>query len=191
MKNITPYMVREFHERMARRYRATIIHKPSAMEVRAIAWALDAVGIADKAWFLNHFAMTIGRRVYVPWEAGVGTLKNRAYQCRVLTHEMRHVTQAKGNIGRYMALYAALPSFRASKELDAMKCDLEMHFAIYGKPMSVAKLTKTLKYYKIGWWRRMWVYRRLVAYNKGVAKGEIRRNHSIYAIKLLKSLGME
>ncbi len=187
MIEITPQIARDYHRIMARHYRATIIHKATAKEMKSIAWVLDLMGVDGKQ-FLDHFAITAGRRIYANWKPGVGSPKQLAYQCRVITHEMRHVSQGKGNIGRFMALYAALPSFRARKELDAFRCDLEMHFAIHGKPMSVAKLTKHLKEYRIGFWNRRMIRRKLKEYNVGVAKGLVRQSHCKYGIKILRRL---
>ena len=186
MINLTSELVLDYHEYMAKKLKAIVIYKPDAPEMQAAAWALDLMGITSKKYFLEHFAMTVGRRIYVPWEPGdAGSTKGLAFQVRVLAHECQHVVQYR-NDERFALRYLLSKSRRAHYEAQAMHCDLELFHYIYGKPMAVERLTQHLKHYRIRRADRAVARQDLEIYNQAVERKQISTKPGKAAIRWLQ-----
>ena len=186
MKNITPQIVKDYHAYMAKKFNAVIIQKKDAAGMLFIDHALSLMGVKKKGYFLDHFALTLGNRIYIHWEPGVGTPQQLAYQIRVLAHECQHVLQYRDD-PRFALRYLLSKSRRAHFEAQAMHCDLELYHWLYGAAMSVALLTGTLKYYRVRSADRAVARQDLNIYNQAVSRGQISTKPGKVAIRWLQA----
>ena len=186
MKNITPQIVKDYHVHMAKKFNAVIIQKKDAAGMVLIDNALSLMGVKNKGYFLDHFALTLGNRIYIHWEPGVGSPAQLAYQVRVLAHECQHILQYRDD-ERFMLRYLLSKSRRAHFEAQAMHCDLELYHWLYGAAMSVSLLTGTLKYYRVRSADRATARQDLNIYNQAVSRGQISTKPGKVAIRWLQS----
>lgn len=75
---------------MVRSYNVPIVHKPSALEMKIVAGALETFGVLKAKDFLTRFSTYIFGRVYCPRKPGTG---NSAGEIVMLVHEFGHAYQ--------------------------------------------------------------------------------------------------
>lgn len=170
---VTGKQVRAFWRYMCKRYRCKVIDKDSAEEMQIIGWALDAMGIQDKDVFLKKFTTTLGNRIYIPFEIGVGTQKQLISQIATCVHECQHVVQYRRNEAQFVSNYIFSDASRAHYEADALRTNMEMYWFLTGRLLKPGSLANTLKYY-------------------GVRKGDIRvtRKHLAISAEVVKRGGV-
>jgi hypothetical protein len=148
----TPELVRAFYRHMNASFGARVIAKSDAFEMRAAAWALQAMGITDGAAFLKRFASTVGRRIYVPFVVGEASEGwSLWHQIEVGAHEHQHVVQSdREGAVRFSWLYVRDAAARARFEAEARSTNLELHFWRYGKLPPPTDWVKNLQHYALG-----------------------------------------
>lgn len=134
MSEVTPAIVRGLWAHLSRELHSTVVHKPTAGEMQAIASVLGAMGIVDAYAFLSNYATTIDHRIYVPFTVGE-PLRGWTLWAQLTTavHEHQHVAQID-EFGTFVfALrYLTSKSGRALLEADAFRTELELHFWRFG-----------------------------------------------------------
>jgi hypothetical protein len=148
----TPELVRTFYKHMNASFDARVISKGDTAEMRAAAWALEAMGITDAEGFLKRFASTVGRRIYVPFTVGQASAGwSLWHQIEVGAHEHQHVVQSdrEGPV-RFSWQYLRDDAARARFEAEARSTNLELHFWRYGKLPPVTDWVKNLEHYALG-----------------------------------------
>ncbi|NVJ28855.1 hypothetical protein HUW62_47460, partial [Myxococcus sp. AM011] len=68
---IQPAEVWAFYQHMQSRLRTKTANKADALEMQLAAEALQRMGILDRQRFLEKYATTVGRTLYLPFEVGV------------------------------------------------------------------------------------------------------------------------
>jgi len=145
---LTEKNVKAFHKYMAAKFKAEIVNKDDKVSMEIIDWALGLMGVMDKGEFLKRYAITIGDRIYIPYEIGKGTMAQKVGQIILICHEMTHVIQ--GELDHAMKLkYLMSKSRRAHMESEAMHCNLEMYYWYYQKNLPVSALVKALEAYSL------------------------------------------
>jgi len=151
MSGLTPTQVATFWQYMTHRFDASIIDKRNAVEMQLVSRLLDSIGIVDKDAFLQHFATTIGRRIYVPFEIGIPTVNWSLWgQIMVCTHECQHIVQYDqlGPI-KFAWKYTTNSAGRTRLEAEAYRCQLELNFWRTGQLLSADDLASSLKSYGV------------------------------------------
>jgi len=150
---VTGQEVRDFWKYMEKKYDFKVVQKKDAEEMQLIGWALETMGIRDKKGFLNSCATTIClgdvRRVYMPYEIGVGRHSHLLHQIELCAHEAQHVVQADRERGQPMK-YLLSDANRAFYEADAYRATMEMEYFMTGKMTSPRDLANILRGYSIG-----------------------------------------
>lgn len=126
----SPSAVKSLWAHMLRRFRATKISKGSAIEMKIAAQFLGAFGITDSTGFLNRYATTIGRRIYLPFEPGIPTGPWTLWaQVVVCAHECQHIVQLDrlGAIPFYFN-YVTSTAKRTMLEVEAYRSALELEW---------------------------------------------------------------
>ena len=95
---VTSSQVKDFWKYMRKKYGFTVVQKANAIEMQAIAWALDMMQIKNHKEFMENYNTTIGTVVYVNFKIGVGNQSQLKGQIKTCVHEAQHVIQFKRNI---------------------------------------------------------------------------------------------
>jgi hypothetical protein len=137
---------------MAREFGTRVVSKKDALEMRAAAVALDAMGVANKSDFLARFATTVGRRIYLPFTVGEpGAGWDLWEQIRTCAHEHEHVVQLdRDGTMRFSYRYLRSDAHRAQYEAEARTTELELHFWRFGSLPRLDDLVDGLASYSVG-----------------------------------------
>jgi len=144
-------LVREFWAFMTRHFRTRAVVKADAVEMRAVGAALEAMGVGDKRDFINRFATTIGRRIYLPFTPGDdNSTWDPSEQLSTCAHEHQHVVQMdRDGALRYGYRYLRSDAARAQYEAEARTTELELHFWRFGSIPRLETLVKGLSSYSL------------------------------------------
>jgi hypothetical protein len=147
---ITSQLVKDFYGVACTKYGATITSKSNSDFMKLIGSFLDGIGVLDKELFMKQYTTTVGTSIYTPYEIGVDGGPN-GYdlwdQVKVLVHELTHVVQYKTYPVKFMVLYLASPSDRASYEAEALAADLQLYYWMYRSGYDIQQRVKTLLNY--------------------------------------------
>jgi len=134
LKHPNAAMVRDFWAYMTKHFRTHAVVKADATEMRAVATALDVMGVSDKRDFMSRFATTIGRRIYLPFTPGDDKSTWDPWeQMRTCAHEHEHVVQMdRDGAFRFGYRYLRSDAMRAQYEAEARTTELELHFWRFG-----------------------------------------------------------
>lgn len=141
-------VVAAFWAHMQAHYGTCLVNKLSNAESELIALALDRLGVLDRGEFLENFATTIGKRIYVPFEPGVPRKGWDLWsQIVICVHEHQHVVQHEREGIEYEARYLIDRAARTNYEVEAMRSNLELAYWHTGKTPSPKALAKQLYNY--------------------------------------------
>ncbi|MCP4678737.1 MAG: hypothetical protein GY854_25150 [Deltaproteobacteria bacterium] len=143
-----PDEVRAFWKYMQKHYGTRVVSKASSKQMKAIAWALNLLGITDKKRFMERYVTTIGRTIYVPFGlGGANEHWNLWSQIVVCVHEHQHVEQLKRDGWRFKWRYLTSKAKRAIYEAEAYRSNFELYYWRYGKLPSARKRAESLRHY--------------------------------------------
>ena len=145
---VRPETVRGLWAFMQDRYRTTVHAKADALEMVAVGFALERMGVLSAEEFLKRYATTLGRRIYVPFAIGEGA--DLWGQMALCAHEHQHVEQLDREGLSFVWNYLSRPAKRALYEADAYVTTLEMHFWRTGELLSADDLSAQLRAYAVG-----------------------------------------
>jgi hypothetical protein len=151
MKDPTPEQVERYWRYMLAVFKASVVDKRNSFEMKALAMLLGKAGILDPEKFLAHYATTIGRRIYVPFDIGVPTAEWSLWgQIVVCAHECQHIHQLDwmGPL-RFAWKYVGSSAGRAHLEAEAYRCQLELHHWRTGEILPAEKIVAPLKAYNV------------------------------------------
>ncbi|MCP3104516.1 hypothetical protein LZ198_37205 [Myxococcus sp. K15C18031901] len=144
-RDLQPAEVWAFWQHMQERFRTKTADKADALEMQLAAEVLQRMGILDRQRFLERYATTVGRTLYVPFEVGVPQSGWDLWaQVVVCVHEHQHVVQHDEEGPSYELGYLTSTSARARYEAEAYTCNLELYFWRYGTVPSVRALAEKL-----------------------------------------------
>lgn len=151
MKDPTPEQVQKFWRYMMAVFKASVVDKRNSFEMKALSALLGKAGIIDPEKFLQHYATTIGRRIYVPFDIGVPTSEWSLWdQIVVCAHECQHINQLDwmGPL-RFAWKYLGSSRGRAHLEAEAYRCQLELHYWHTGEILPAEQIVASLKAYNV------------------------------------------
>lgn len=183
---LTGKNVKAFWAYMCKKYNCTVIDKKSADEMKIVAWFLDLMDITDDSEFLDKYATTIGRRIYVPFEIGKGNYWQLLQQVAVCVHECQHVVQYSRDKSKFVFSYLYSDAARTHYETDAMRCNMEMYWFFTSRLLSASSLANKLRYYGVGSADRRVAKKHLVISGEVVKRGGVVMGPSKVAIKWWK-----
>lgn len=147
---ITSQLVKDFYGAACTKYGASVVNKTNSDFMRIIGSFLDGIEVLDKELFMKQFTTTIGTTIYTPYEIGVdgGTSGYDLWdQVKIAVHELTHVMQYRTYPVKFMVLYLASPSDRATYEAEAYAADLQLYYWKYGKSYDTAQRAQSLLHY--------------------------------------------
>ncbi len=144
--SISGNLVKSFWNHMTSQYGTRVIDKNNAIEMKLVAWFLQAINVLDAQKFLQRYATTIGKRIYVPFAIGG---RDYAYnfwsQIVICCHEHQHIEQIlKEGFVPFAARYISNKAARAAYEAEAYISDMELYFWRTGKVLSPKLLANNL-----------------------------------------------
>ena len=128
MIDASPDRMRELWRNMAARYGVTIARKRDTLAMQLVAAALEEMGVLDADAFLERYATTIGKIIWLPREPGDPTW-DALSQARLCAHEFRHVEQFDEDPSLFLR-YLSSTEERALAEAEAFACNLEVEFQL-------------------------------------------------------------
>jgi len=135
---------------IAEDYGAMIKYGPTSGPVKALAAALDAIGVQDKTKFLENVSITVGDVIYLPFKPGVPSNKYPwPAQVAIVAHETEHVIQWDNDGAAFWLRYFTSKAHRAAYEAEALAAELEVYYRLAGFMLDVNGLAKTLAWYKV------------------------------------------
>lgn len=142
--NLTPDIVKAFWEHMQSTYDSTVKDKRTALEMKLASVFLDALGITDREAFMNNYATTIGRTIYIPFTIG-GSEWPLLNQTLVCAHEHLHVVQYDDEGEIMQSKYLANTADRAHYEIQAYRTNLELRWWLEGDMGDIGRIANNLK----------------------------------------------
>ena len=149
--SITPEIVKNFYDYMTQQVRATVQNKNSSTFMTVVGSVLESVGSINKSVFLNEYATTIFRTIYVPFEVGVASECYPLWdQCLILVHECQHVIQCNrvGNF-EYAFRYLTDTSKRTAYEVDGYSSEMEVNWWYTHEILDPSLITTYLQSYSL------------------------------------------
>ena len=149
MKLDSPELARAFIKHMCWSFDAVVSPKKNAIEMLAVSGALARMGVMDRKTFLESYATTLGRKLYLPFEPGVASDGWSLWgQMVTVAHECQHVVQYD-RLGalRFARDYIVSTAGRAKLEAEAYRTNLELHYWRYGTIADAHALASGLKAY--------------------------------------------
>jgi hypothetical protein len=108
--------------------------RKDAPEMLLIANMLEEMGVQGSDLFLRRYTTTLGKTIYTPFDVGVESPGyDFASQIRTCVHEHQHVKQFLDAGPKFSLDYLTDSAHRAAYEVEAMKCNMEIHFWLFGK----------------------------------------------------------
>ena len=125
--------------------------KKTDPEMALAARFLGDMGILDPDDFLTRYTTTIGRTIYTPYEVGIESNGHKlSSQLIVCVHEHQHVVQYIKEGPKFGFEYLASSARRAAYEANALRCNLEIYYWLYGDVPDVNTLAEGLVHYGCG-----------------------------------------
>jgi hypothetical protein len=131
-------------------YGAMISYGPTSGTVKVLATALDAIGVQDKAKFLENVSITVGDVIYLPFKVGAAGKYPWPAQVAIVAHECEHVEQGHDGWMGFWPRYFTSKAHRAAYEATALAAELEVYYRLTGRMLDVVGLAKGLEWYKVG-----------------------------------------
>jgi len=191
MKHLTKQLVIDYHDFMSQKFHFQILQKSDCDFMPVVANALELLGVVDKEKFMDSFALTIvepftdWKAVYIPWTPGAGTQAALIKQVTVLAHETEHTLQ--GEDIRWAPKYFTSKSYRAHKEAQAMRAELELCWYLTGNLANTTAMANRLKYYRVRSSDIRVTKKELDLVNNVVKRGAVGTEAGKAAIKWLKA----
>jgi len=182
MPQVSGDQVRLYWKYMQKQYRFKVVDKDDAGEMQLIGWALDTMGIQDQDYFLHNYTTTVGSKIYIPFEVGVGTQKQLVGQIMTCAHECQHIVQSRRD-PMYEIKYLTSDAARTLYEVDAYQANMEIHWWWYQKTLNPTILVNTLKGYSIDAPNRRVAKKRFISANKMIEYGGVTTGTAIKTIR--------
>lgn len=146
--NLAPVDVVHFAEALRERFDSRYRRKQNSALMQAAARLMQAFGYVQSGdTFLNRYATTLGRNIYLPWKIGAADVDYWG-QMITICHEHEHVAQFRS--GQLGLTYLLNSSKRARLETDAYRTQLELEFWRYQRVrLPVDKFLDALRFYKV------------------------------------------
>lgn len=192
MSSLTSAAVEALWAYMLKRFNASVADKQSSFQMQAVATFLAAIGVVDRTAFLQQYATTLGRRIYIPFVPGQprGNWSLRA-QVIVCAHECHHVHQYETLGGAMFSYqYVASRARRTLLEVEAYRVSMELEHALGGHLSAPGELAVKLKAYGVKDADVAVATKMLTASERTVRAGGLTSPASKAAIDWLKAQGI-
>ena len=141
--------VKALWKHMMARYGTRLVRKTSAFEIKCVAVFLSMMGVLNAEAFMARHALFINRRIYLPWEIGEDEDEEalwqqlvtcvRIHQHAVQLHRHGHVL--------FTLRYLSNNSRRVRYEVEALRCEMELHWWRRSEALNPSALAKKIKIY--------------------------------------------
>lgn len=149
MKKVNKTNMRAFKKWCEKEFGVDFIGKNSAV-YGMVQLAVRALGVdADKIdrW-LDRWAITLGRFIWLPYRVGEGNRSALVAQIENMTHELRHSVQWKKDRARFAVRYSFSRSKRTAYECEALAAEMEVAYA-FGTNPDYSEMAGKLKSYMV------------------------------------------
>jgi hypothetical protein len=116
-------------------YRTRRRRKQTSWLMRIVALVLALTKVMPRQRFLNRFATTVGRTIYVPDRDGA--VRNLLWEAALCVHEHVHV---RAWSWRFMWRYATQPMWRAMYEAQAYRANIALRYWYAGDWLDIKDL---------------------------------------------------
>jgi hypothetical protein len=128
MRSLTLPSIVQLYHNMTEWYDTEVITKASAVEMKALAKFLDALGVMDSAAFMKEYATTVDHRIYLPCAPGSPKL-SAISQAMICAHEHQHVLLLEDDgPAMYNLYYLGVPGKRAMYEAKCYQATAEVYY---------------------------------------------------------------
>lgn len=145
---VNPQFVKDFWKYMSKNYGTTITNKHNSKFMSFIGSFLSSFGIMDKDIFLNDYATTIKKTIYLPFVIGDTVDKRELLgQIFLCVHEHQHVVQYNKYQKKYSAGYLFNHRKRAYFETEAYSTSIEIYYWFFKEILDTQYLANKLSSY--------------------------------------------
>ena len=151
MSTITSEIVIEFVKYITNSVGATVKNKTDSSFMKATSIGLGIIGTINPQVFLNEYATTIGRTIYIPFQVGVATNDCSLWeQCLCITHECQHVIQLN-RVGylSFISQYLTNTAARTFFEVEGYSTEIELNYWQCGEIWNIAQILMYLESYSL------------------------------------------
>ncbi len=148
MREPTPDLVRDFVGDITAHFGATVVDKRTAVEMHFAARVLRGLGVVCCDHFLHHFASTLGRRIYLPFEVGTPADGFALWgQVVAITHACQRVAQydTLGIVRSVLARLGTARGLHTRRDEEAYRTVLELQFWRLGRLATARELAFAVK----------------------------------------------
>jgi len=144
----TPEEVRALWQHLSEHYHSAFITHPSPRERRTLKRVLTRIGVRHLEAFLQSFTVTLGRRIYLPFEVGVPQKRWTLWRqivAAACAHQCIAQMDAQCAV-EYFRRYTASPIQRAQITAQAYTCELELTYWRTGRLPNTDQIAGRLKH---------------------------------------------
>jgi hypothetical protein len=189
IENLNSQSVESFWESMDEEYNSVTEQKTKSSFMKVIGWFLDVIGVQNKDLFMEDYATTIKRTIYVPFHIG-GNEISLIQQVVTCVHEHQHIEQYNRLKGKYMLGYLFNSRKRALYEAEAYSTNIEIYYWLTGKVLNTAGLANILKEYGCDGGDINAAKKVLDETVANVVKGKYTHKATLIALEELKKVGV-
>ncbi len=183
-------MIQQMWKDLAQAHHARLLLKSRSLLMRLAGAFLAALRIQKPGEFIQHYATTIGRRIYLPFEPGDAKACPLWHQVVLCAHELRHVEQfQREGFIRFATKYLLFPSARARYEADALQCNVELFWLRTGQLPNLENMAHSLTGYAFTKKAQALVFSLLQQSAQRILKGQFQDFASRSALAWLASPG--
>jgi hypothetical protein len=179
-KDITPDLVKKYHNYMAKTFDFKIIDKGNAPEMELVAEAVGFFTPISKDDFLRKYSTTLYNNVYIPYKIGEEWINSQLFnQICSITHEAQHVRDFIEN-PIDMISYLVSGACRAKIEGSALATKIYLQWWWNGKIPNLKKMAESLYFYGLSEKDQRVVYKHLRIHSSIAREGGV---HGTYVMK--------
>lgn len=138
----------DIKKKLEKRFGCVITSNKDSSSIKAIASALDTLGVKDHEAFMKEVAITLYKNIYLPFEMGCLEI-DPLRQLELVAHELEHVLQWDHNVLEFGINYLTKPEKRAEYEVKALGANLEFRWRTTKQLYDIKELSTHMKWYKI------------------------------------------
>jgi hypothetical protein len=141
-------LTKDFWNYMISFYGTTVSEKNTSRFMFVIGSFLSSLGILDREIFLNEYATTIRKTIYIPFKIGDTLSKKELLnQLLLCVHEHQHVVQYERFGKQYSIGYVLNHKKRARFETEAYSTSIEIYYWFFEEILDTQRLATMLESY--------------------------------------------
>lgn len=145
---ITHEMVKTVAKELEKQFNVVITSNKKSGEVQAIASILDILGVKNKEEFMKEVSITIYKHIYLSFEPGDLAIEP-LLQLEIIAHELKHTMQWEKDPAKFAIGYLTQHEKRTELEVEALACNMELHYRVTGHLYDAKAMSSHLKWYRV------------------------------------------